>query len=198
MRAYLLVFLLFCGCTSLQVISNRNVDNVDFQEIKNSSIAIYSSNLFVSVNDKGKTENVKKKRTLSLIREGFNKSIPTIKIEDGRFPLPALYQGRFSSNSKNELNEFLKKHKTDYVFILSESTLSHKTKETLYNPGAQGIPSSSYKSEVTKNEMEVAVELWSSKDLKVVLDYKILLKGSDNIKLTIDKAVEYIEKNGKT
>lgn len=190
-------FLFFCGCTSVNIISNKNIDNIDFQQLKNSSITIYSSNLYVSLKKKGETKKDKNKEILRLIREYFNKSIPTIRIEDGKIPLPGFYQGKFSSDPKKELNTFLEKQTTDYVFILSESNMSHTTKETVYNPGSQGIPPSSYNIDFTKNEMEVMVRLWSTKDLKIVLDYKVHLKGSDNLKLAIDKAVEFIQKSGK-
>lgn len=193
-RKILLLIFILASCSPVtKVLSKKDISNVDFSKIKNGTISIYSTGLIASIDRNSISKFPAQRVTIrAYAKLAFEKIIPTATAIIDSVPLPPSYEGKLSMNTKKEMELFLEKHKTDFLFIVTNYSNDDQTTVTHFFNGAQSFSTSQ-----VQNKVKISIELWDIKSKTLVLDYEVYQEGSANTMTSIFDAVRYIDNEGR-
>jgi len=181
---------LFMSCTSTNIVVNGKAQDINFEKIKTSSISIYCAEAVMQQN-KGFSlaSEVTPASVVDDCINSFRINLPRITTTKGDLQLPGTYSGKLSLKFKEEMNLFLSKHKTHYVFIVANILAETNTKYNAPSPGIGGT----YEAD---NKHNINFQLWNVKNKSIALDYDVQQKGHSSIRSAIDQATSFINSNG--
>lgn len=123
------------------------------------------------------------------IVELFRTYIPNAKPEYGKKDLPSTYNGKISLNAKEEMQKFLSRTESDFIFIVYNITSSDDP-YTGSSPGGYWYTN-------TNSKVKMSFELWNAKTETIMLDFEIEDSGNTSIDDTLFKAVEFVKNKEK-
>jgi hypothetical protein len=178
------------SCASTNIIVNSKAKDINFEKIKTSSISIYCAESVIQQNiGFSLASEVTPASVVDDCISSFRINLPRISTTKGDLQLPGTYSGKLSLKFKEEMNLFLSKHKSHYVFIVANILAETNTK---YNAPSGGI-AGTYEAD---NKHNIGFQLWDVQNKSIVLDYDVQQKGHSSIRSAIDQATSFINNNG--
>lgn len=192
MKKHILIFLILSvyfillSCASTDLILNSKAAEIDFNKIKTSNITIYCADALIEQSTGfAWSTNITPSSVVDKCFSSFKTIIPTVVIHHGTEVLPGTYSGKLSLKFKEEMNVFLSKHSSHYIFIVSNLLAENN----LSNTGMNGSLSAN-------NKYVISFQLWDVKNKSIILDYDVKQTGEVSLGTTIDEAVSFIDNNG--
>ena len=187
---FLSIYFSLLSCASTNIIVNSKAQDINFEKIKTSSVSIYCAEAVIQQNTGfSLASEVTPASVVDDCISSFRINLSRISTTKGDMKLPGTYSGKLSLKFKEEMNLFLSKHKTHYVFIVASILAETNTK---YNAPSPGF-SSTFEAD---NKHNISFQLWDVKNKSIVLDYDVQQKGHSSIRSAIDQATSFINNNG--
>lgn len=191
MKSKLIVVAFLFSLSSLaQITDHIRTVPPDFSLKGNKSIDIYCSANVVELKEGNKTsQDARQQLIIDKAVELFRQYISTVNPKYGANKLPSIYSGKITLNGKEEMQKFLKKTETEFIFIIYNVTSSEKS----YTNQGSGI----YWNPGSGNKTKMSFELWDVKKQSIILDFEISESGNTWIDVVLFKAIEFVKKKGE-